>query len=426
MRLLYSARETYPTFRVDLSELFSRQLGDAGWSITWHMRAAVPGAGRIERSELGETVHVGAVARPGLLWALRDFAYATAHDLRLWRLVRRGGFDAVQVRDKPFAGFVAALAARAGGIAFFYWMSFPYPEADSFRARDAEHPLGTARRTFYRLRGALTGWLLYRVVLPRADHVFVQSDRMLRDVAGRGIDAARMTPVPMGIDVARVDTAGVPIMADGRLDGRLPLVYLGTMVRLRRIDVLLHALALVREREPRVVLVMVGDAPDRDMRFLRSEAERVGVAEHVIFTGFVPIETAWSWVRVAAVCLSPFRPSPILDSCSPTKVVEYLAFGKPVVANHHPDQTAVLESSACGVLVDFSAQGFAAGVLAALSDPALAARAARYGRSWVLKHRDYAAIASALDRRYRDLLALVGAPSVADGDRSTRRPPNRA
>lgn len=417
MRLLYSTRETYPTFRVDLTELFSHQLAMAGWVVSWHMRGAAPGAHRIEHSAQDETVHVGAVARSGRLSWLRDLFLSIAHDLRLWGLVRRGSFDAVQVRDKPFAGLVAAIAARVARLPFFYWMSFPYPEADIFRARDPEHPAGTGRRAYYRLRGVLTAWLLYRVVLPMARHVFVQSDRMLQDVAQHGIPVSKMTPVPMGIDVDRAQAAELAPVEDARIQGRLPLVYLGTMVRLRRVDVLLQALALVREQEPRAILVMIGNASERDMSYLHAEAARLGLSEHVIFTGFVPLQAAWSWVRVAAVCLSPCRPSPVLDCGTPTKIIEYLAWGKPVVANHHPDQTAVIESSHCGVLVDFSASGFAQGVLTVLRDASVSERAARLGREWVRQHRDYPIIAGALDRRYRELLAspAAAASAVAGG-----------
>lgn len=403
MRLLYSTRETYPTYRVDLTELFSNQLRRSGIATTWHMRAAAPGPAGLGVTPVGETVHVGVKARPGPLFAVVDFAMGLLHDLGLGLLIRRGQFDAAQVRDKPLAGLVASIACRAARIPFFYWMSFPYPEADLFRARDPEQRLGAARRLVLRVRGAFTAWVLYKWVLPAADHVFVQSDRMLQDLAARGVARSRMTPVPMGIDIDGVERARVGDLADPRLQGRVPLVYLGTMVRLRRIDVLLHAMVLIRQQEPRAVLVMVGDAPDRDMHHLREECRRLGLSDHVIFTGFVPMEEAWSWVRAAAVGLSPCRPSPILDVGTPTKVIEYLAWGKPVVANHHPDQTAVIESSGCGVLVDFSAEGFAHGVIAALNDPALAARVAQRGRAWVRQHRDYLVIARGLERRYREL-----------------------
>ncbi|MBX3600236.1 MAG: glycosyltransferase [Rubrivivax sp.] len=407
MRLLYSTRETYPTYRVDLTELFSNQLRRSGFSTTWHMRAAAPGPAHTGATAVGEAVHVGAKAGPGPLSAVSDFAKGLLHDFRLWRLIRRGQFDAVQVRDKPLAGLVASIACRAACIPFFYWMSFPYPEADLFRARDPEQRLGAVRRLVLRVRGGFTAWVLYKWVLPAADHVFVQSDRMLQDVEARGVVRARMTPVPMGIDIESVEHAQVDGLADPRLHGRIPLVYLGTMVRLRRIDVLLHAMVLIRQQEPKALLLMVGDAPARDMQDLRDECRRLGLLDHVIFTGFIPMEAGWSWVRAAAVGLSPCRPSPILDVGTPTKVIEYLAWGKPVVANHHPDQTAVIEASACGVLVDFSAEGFARGVIAALNDPALAARAAQRGREWVRQHRDYAVIARGLERRYRELIAAA-------------------
>lgn len=417
MRMLLVTREDYPTFRVDLTELFSHQLAGLGWTIDWYMRAQTPQPQTVLNISEAERVYLGGrAARGSTIGRVSDLWCRVRHDLRLVCLVRRGGYEFVQVRDRPMAGLLAAFAARSARIPFFYWMSFPYPEADTFRASDPEHPLRRSRRWFYRLRGAVTGWLLYRHVLPRAAHVFVQSDRMLEDVSRHGIPRARMTPVAMCIDVARVEAAEAADSGpadDPRLQGRIPLVYLGTMVRLRRIDILIDMLALLAHDVPDAILVLVGDAPKADMAYLRQRARELDVSERVVFTGFVPMETAWSYLRAATVCLSPFRPSPVLDSCSPTKVVEYLAWGKPVVANDHPDQTAVLQGNGCGVLVDFSAEGFARGVLSVLSNPAIGARARQAGRRWVRRHRDYATLGVALDARYRDLLTHAGNLSVA-------------
>jgi hypothetical protein len=40
-----------------------------------------------------------------------------------------------------------------------------------------------------------------------------------------------------------------------------------------------------------------------------------------------------------------------LNPASPTKLVEYMALGKAVVANDHPDQRMVLEQSGAGICV---------------------------------------------------------------------------
>ncbi|SFD95337.1 hypothetical protein [Nitrosomonas sp. Nm166] len=47
--------------------------------------------------------------------------------------------------------------------------------------------------------------LLYKVILPRVDHIFVQSEWMKENVAQHGILLAKMTAAPMGIRTDQVE-----------------------------------------------------------------------------------------------------------------------------------------------------------------------------------------------------------------------------
>ena len=57
----------------------------------------------------------------------------------------------------------------------------------------------------------------------------------------------------------------------------------------------------------------------------------MGVAASVIFTGQLPRQEALRYVQDADVCVSPFYPTAVLNSTSPTKLVEYMAMGKAVI-----------------------------------------------------------------------------------------------
>src|SRR5690606_15077241 len=97
----------------------------------------------------------------------------------------------------------------------------------------------------YRLRGTAFKLMLYRILLPGADHVFVQSEQMRRDIAASDVAPTKMTAVPMGVKLAESppDDSG----ARRRIPKDEPcIVYLGTLVRVRRLDFLVRVLAIVR------------------------------------------------------------------------------------------------------------------------------------------------------------------------------------
>jgi glycosyltransferase involved in cell wall biosynthesis len=232
---------------------------------------------------------------------------------------------------------------------------------------------------------------------------------MREDVARMGIARDKMIPIPMGIDPERFDRPVAVPANEPRLVGKRVIAYLGTCDRLRRIDFLFEVLAVVLARFPDALLLIVGDAPeDEDKRWLRQRAVEIGVSESVIITGWVSPDEGQGWMATAEVAVSIFAPDPLLDSCSPTKLVEYLALGKAVVANDQPDQSVVVNESQAGFCVPFEVDAFAAAVMQLLDHPGEAARMAARGPDYVQRKRSYPILAERVAEVYRRWIKLDG------------------
>jgi glycosyltransferase involved in cell wall biosynthesis len=346
-------------------------------------------------------------ARAGALSALLDAA-------GLWRAWRAGPVDCVQVRDKIAGGVVGRIAAAMLGVPFFYWMSFPIAEGYAVR-RDEIGGRGRGLQwAAHALRAAVARRLLDRLVLPGARHIFVQSDAMAAWLAGQGVARARMTAVPMGVDAALFDRAGIAPAQDARLDGRRVIVYLGRVAQARRSGFLLDVVDLLRAGLPTILLVIAGDAPSADeMDWMRREIAARALGGHVLLTGWLPQRAALGYAVRAEVGLSPIPRGALFDVSSPTKLVEYLALGIPSVANDIPDQQLVLEQSGAGLSAPMQAGPFSAAVRALLDDPALRARCAARGPAWVRRHRSYDILGRQVAEAYGRLLPLHGVHAAA-------------
>jgi glycosyltransferase involved in cell wall biosynthesis len=407
IRMLYLLRERFPTHRVDVAALFGNEMLARGHEIDFVMQADSVGQATGRVAWRGGAVFVGRTdAGSGTWHRLRRIGLAFLHDLQSLRNIEAGHYDAVQVRDKFLVGAVALFMARRKGLRFFFWLSFPEPESELLRARS-----GSARyKLVSLLRGHIFGWLLYRVILPRCDHAFVQSEQMRRDVSSEGIPPAKLTAVPMGISAADIPQArSAPSRVAGETGSGRPLVlaYLGTMVAERRLEVLVDMLALVRRRGVDARLVFIGDGQDPGDRLrIEGRAIELDVRSCVEITGFLPRDRAMARLSDADIAISPFYPTPVLRSTSPTKLVEYMASGLPVVANDHPEQRLILRESKAGIRVPWDARHFARAVvsLARMSEAQRLAMGER-GRKWVLMNRTYDKIADELERRYLELLA---------------------
>lgn len=400
IRMLCVTSDRYPPTRVDVSVLFGRELSGLGHEIDWSMPAVDDNRRRYIAQWGSGHVHVGRSTTSGSRWGrLMKNAWDAWNDLAVLARAARERYDLIQVKDKFLAALPALAVARLSGARFVFWLSYPFPEADlhAWRAGTARYPW------LYAVRGKLRHWALYRVILRRADHCFVQSEQMLRDVEREGIPATRMTPVPMGIDPDeyRDNSPGA--------SNRREIVYLGTLIKERRLDFLLRVLERVRREHPDVKLVFVGDGEDpSDRKALEQAAAELGLADNVEFTGQLPRNQALARTGRAAVCLSPFYPTDILNSTSPTKLVEYLALGRPVVATDHPEQRLVIQQSGGGICVPYEEAAFSAAVVRLLDEPGTGDRIGRDGRAYVYRERSYRSVAKRVERVYLGLCRRHG------------------
>lgn len=386
MKIYYSIVDAYPAYRVDLAELFGIELRKLGLEVEWFMKRAAAGDAQVGEVEVfkGQRVNQppawGRAAGPlgRLLYWAADAAGMLA---QLWRKP-----DAIQCRDKYLVCLIALLVARLRGIPFFYWCSYPFPEHAALMAAEA----GGWRGRALAIKARLQFWLLYRVICWHADHVFVQSPQMREDMTRYGIQSKRMTPVPMGVPARMAGWAKQRHVEVVR--GRV--VYLGSLASARRLGILVDAFVDVLAARPDAELLIVGDGDLPEERHaLEGLVGRAGIQSRVRFTGFIPMEQAWALAASAAVCVSPISPTQVLRVASPTKLVEYLALGRPVVCNDHPEQSEIIHSTQAGLCVPWSAGDFAAAIVELLADPERAEAMGRRGPAWVQAQRTYPTIA---------------------------------
>jgi len=407
--IAYIVRDPLPPVRADVLALFGTEMPRYG--VATELVGQGGGDAGAAPWPAGGMHVVGTLRHPlaGVCAPLWDL-------LGLLRSLRRRRPDCIQVRDKVASGLLGRIAAAVLRVPFVYWMSFPIVEGfevrlDDLRAalRDDPQAAGGARarllRTAHALRARLSRAVIYRWVLPGARHIFVQSEAMAAWLAAKGLDPARMTAVPMGVDADLFDRARITPATDPRLDGRRVVVYLGRIARSRRSDFLLDVADILRRALPASLLVIAGDAPsDDEMAWMRREIAARGLGRHVLLTGWLPQRTALGYAVRAEVGLSPIPRGTLFDVSSPTKLVEYMALGIPSVANDIPDQQLVIAQSGAGLCVPMEAGAFAAAALRLLNDPVAAEQFAKRGPAYVKSHRTYAILGRNVANTYHNIL----------------------
>ncbi len=122
--------------------------------------------------------------------------------------------------------------------------------------------------------------------------------------------------VPNGL--RREEFVDVPLHKDAA-----DFVFIGELRKLKGIDVLLRALAMLKDRE-NVRLAIVGDGPDRDE--FETLAEELSLQTCVSFLGVMPAQKAFAHGHIVVV--------PSRAESFPYVVLEAAAAGKPLIATH--------------------------------------------------------------------------------------------
>jgi len=323
------------------------------------------------------------------LYALRTVRFALEN-------IKSENYSLIFVRDSTLKGLFALYIKWRHQIPLVFEMSNPIEQRALIHKTYSRFPYF----------GAITGIFdrhLTMHILRNADLVLPTTKWMASDFSEKGIMKEKMLPYPNGVDLERFSSAeGERIRAEHSLRGPGVFVYVGTMDRERDLTILIRSFALLKKRMATVTLLMVGDGTDRAR--LEECARGLGVDGAIIFTGRVRPEEIPTYIDAADVGVSVIPPLDVYKLSSPIKMLEYMAMGKPVVANDEiPEQKEAVEASRGGVLVKYDPESIAAGMLALCDNTLRAGDMGRRGREWVVQNRSYEAMARCLEERYLQL-----------------------
>jgi glycosyltransferase involved in cell wall biosynthesis len=176
------------------------------------------------------------------------------------------------------------------------------------------------------------------------------------------------------------------------------LVYLGRLTEPRGA---LEMIELGRRLAPDITLELIGPT-DGDVSAAVAEAHRKGWVRH---HGFVPNREALGLLRGALAGLALLHDEPNYATSRPTKVMEYMAFGIPVVTTPNAASADLVRSYGSGLVVPFGDVSAAVDVVLELRrDPALRQRMGNAGRAGAVKDLDWRADG----RRFGQILSAWG------------------
>jgi phosphatidyl-myo-inositol dimannoside synthase len=282
-------------------------------------------------------------------------------------------------------------------------------------------PLGWLFQSFYRrpywvILYGIEAWirlpLLKRRALLRAERLIAISAFTREQVIRlHRIEAERIVILPCVLDGGLLDVQPVWNSLGSCLNnGRRIILTVARMAAAERYkghDVVLKALPAVIERVPDLTYLVVGDGDDRPR--LEALAERLGVKEHVFFTGEVTEAELAACYRASEVFVLPART--VLDPRAPKGegfgivFLEAMGFGKPVIGPNCGAPVQVVRHEEHGLLVEpESPAAVAQALLRLLDSPEDARRMGHAAGLWVRRQFSYASFLERLQAAVQNQL----------------------
>ena len=327
--------------------------------------------------------------------------------VQLWRIARRihrkSPVEVVHVGNPPDVLVFAVGALRRSGARIVFDQHDLVPEL--FEAR-----FGRSKGIILHLTKRLE-----RAAFARSDVVIAPNESYRRVALQRGgVAPEDVFVVRMAPDTERFSPG--PVDPSLRRGKRFLLAYVGTMGPQDGLDTAVRALRALRERRQDWHAVMAGDGDAAAAA--RALAADQGLDGHVEFPGYLGDAEIIRLLRTADVCLAPEPRNALNEASTMIKIVEYMAFAKPVVAFDLVEARASAGATAAYAATD-SPEAFAAEIDRLLDDPGQREQMGAEGRRRVTEDLSWERSEASLLAAYGRALSL-GAPEFVHGRRDAR------
>ena len=355
------------------------------------------GKGFTEPYELLQGVHIHRHSLPldakGAFGYLLEYGAAIFHQTVLaWRIFLTRGFHAVHGCNPPDLIFLIALQFRPFGVRYLFDHHDINPEL-----YEAKY----GRRGFF--------WslmVLFEAITFRFARVVISTNESYRQIAlDRGNRRhENVFVVRSGPDLRRLKQ--VPPDPELRKGRRYLVGYVGVMGEQEGIDLLLEAIQHIVEVLGRtdVQFCLVGGGPS--LEELKAAAVEMRLSDYVTFTGRAPDDVLFSVLSTADVCVNPDRVNAMNDKSTMNKILEYMAFGKPIVQfDLREGRVSAGEASLYAAAND--PKDMATKILALLADAKERERMGAIGRERVRRHLSWHHEVPKLVSAYKRLFGIV-------------------
>ena len=284
-----------------------------------------------------------------------------------------------------------------------WWLAFSRQIPFVFEVRDlwpeslAAVGVSNEDSLLHRGLAAIAGFLYQR-----ADHIVVVTPAFkTRLVEDWRVPAEKISMVENGVETDRFSpkaVAGPNLRRQLGLEGKFVASYIGTMGNAHGLETLLDAAGELQTCNPQVVFLLIGEGAEKEK--IKAQAHARGLT-NIQFLDQQPREKIPEYILASDACLVLLKKTDVFKTVIPTKMLEFMSCGRPVILGVDGQARQIIEEAGAGIAIEpENAAALASAVTRLHSDGKLATAMGQKGREHIVEHFSRAQTA----KKYIDVL----------------------
>jgi glycosyltransferase involved in cell wall biosynthesis len=190
-----------------------------------------------------------------------------------------------------------------------------------------------------------------KILYNQSYKIIALTEGIKNDICRRGWIDKKVVLVNCGVDINKLypdDESRVQIRKMYNLENKKIILYFGALGEANNIGVILRAAKLLKSHED-ICFMLIGDGMQSQQ--IMEKMKELDL-ENVILHKPVPKDQARAYINAADICVVTLLDIPLFSGALPTKMLDYMACGKPVLCGVRGEAKRVVEESKAGFVFE--------------------------------------------------------------------------
>lgn len=304
----------------------------------------------------------------------------------LFRVLMVNNIKLIVVRNVVDLGFIALIFAKVFRIEILYIKAFPLIESKIRKVKKSR---------FSDVRVSLLSVVLKVEVflMKKSTYLISRTEKFSKDLRENYGISREIVSIPMGFDVNSLNKLNREkinlIKETYKIIDCFTLIYFGSLNSQRNINFIINVVEKASLVNKKIKCFIIG-GPNEDLLELKNTIQLKKIENNFFLLEEMDRDDLFDFVQVSDVSISPIPPIEEYILSSPTKVVESLALGCPVIANEEIlDQKEIIKDSKGGICLPYDEDEFVSTLLDLSKYKDDLRIMSLAGSKYVLKNRSY-------------------------------------